>query len=156
MIVATVTIEMNHWIPVNLSFIGRMGTIVVFLPGRKVIKSNSQMRMITMMQTGRATKNQTPHPGGGDMFCKAMRFWGDAIGEAEPPMFAESAMPRSKAFVMSLSAGRLRRIGWTENQHNSTRYSDIRSHLNDAKTKHWCRNIADPHAGEHRHAHVRQ
>ena len=70
------------------------------------------MRRMVMMQTGRAMKNHIPQPGCGDMFCSAMRFCGEAIGEAAPPMLDDRAMPRRRAFVMSLSAGRLRRIGW--------------------------------------------
>jgi hypothetical protein len=40
-----------------------------------------------------------------------MRFWGEAMGEAAPPMLEERAMPRRRALVMSESAGRLRRMG---------------------------------------------
>ncbi len=72
--VARVTIVMNHWIPVNLSFIGRIGMMVVFRPGRKVTRRRSQMSRIVMIHTGRAMKNQIPHPGCGCMFCRAMRF----------------------------------------------------------------------------------
>jgi hypothetical protein len=40
-----------------------------------------------------------------------MRFCGDAMGEAAPPMLDARAIPRSSAFVMLESAGRLRRMG---------------------------------------------
>ena len=70
------------------------------------------MRRMVIMQTGRAMKNQIPQPGCGDIFWSAIRFCGEAIGDAAPPMLDESAMPRRSAFVMSLSAGRLRRMGW--------------------------------------------
>jgi hypothetical protein len=69
------------------------------------------MHRMEMMQTGSATKNHTPQLGSGDMFCKAMRFWGEAMGEAAPPMLEERAMPRRSALVMSESAGRFRRMG---------------------------------------------
>jgi hypothetical protein len=65
-----------------------------------------------IMHTGSATKNQTPHEGSGCMFCSAMRFCGLAIGDAAPPIFELSAIPRSRAFVISESAGRFRSIGW--------------------------------------------
>ena len=57
-------------------------------------------------------KNQTPHPGAGVMFCKAIKFWGEAIGEAAPPILEDRAIPKSRALVMSESAGRFRRIGY--------------------------------------------
>ena len=113
-IVASVTKEMKYWIPVNLSFIGRMGTIVVFLPGWKVMRSSTQIMRMVRIQTGKATKNQIPHPGGGAMFCNAMRFCGEAIGDAAPPMFEDRAIPRSRALVMLLSDGRLRRMGYVD------------------------------------------
>lgn len=108
-----VTMLMNHWTPVNLSFIGRMGTMVVLcLPGWKVARRRSQMRRMEMMQTGRATKNHAPQPGSGRMFCRAMMFWGEAIGEAAPPMLEARAMPRISALENCESVGRLRRSGW--------------------------------------------
>lgn len=68
MMVTTVTILINHWTPVNLSFIGRIGTIVVPLPGWKVRTSRPQIKRIEMMHTGSATKNQMPQEGSGFMF----------------------------------------------------------------------------------------
>ncbi len=73
-IVKTVTPLINHCTPVNLSFMGRMGIIVVPLPGWKVMRSKSQIRRMEMIQTGKATKNQMPQPGWGRMFCRAMMF----------------------------------------------------------------------------------
>lgn len=70
------------------------------------------MRRMEMMQTGRATKNHAPQPGSGRMFCRAMMFWGEAIGEAAPPMLEARAMPRMSALENSESVGRLRRSGW--------------------------------------------
>jgi hypothetical protein len=81
-------------------------------PGWKVINKNTQISRIEMMHTGSATKNHTPHDGSGCMFCKAIRFCGDAMGDAAPPMLDESAMPMSSALVISESAGRLRRMGY--------------------------------------------
>lgn len=111
--VTTVTALMNHCVLVNLSFNGRMGTIVVLRPGLKVTRSRTQMRRIDIMQTGRAMKNHSPHEGSGNMFSSAIRFCGDAIGDAAPPMLEDRAMPSKRAFVMSDSAGRLRRMGCT-------------------------------------------
>jgi hypothetical protein len=85
--------------------------MVVPRPGLKVRTSRPQINKIEMMHTGRATKNQTPHDGSGFICWSAIRFWGDAMGEAAPPMLEARAMPRSNAFVMLESAGRLRRIG---------------------------------------------
>lgn len=73
--------------------------------------SRSQIRRMEMMQMGSATKNQAPQPGCGFMFWRAMRFCGEAIGDAAPPMLELSAMPRMSAFDMSESEGRLRKIG---------------------------------------------
>ena len=73
-IVTTVTTLINHCTPVNLSLIGRMGMMVVPLPGRKVTRRRSQIRRIEMMQTGKATKNQVAQPGWGRMFWRAMMF----------------------------------------------------------------------------------
>lgn len=64
-----------------------------------------------MMQTGSATKNQTPQLGCGRIFWRAIMFWGEAMGEAAPPMFAASAMPRIRALENLESEGRLRRSG---------------------------------------------
>lgn len=89
-----------------------MGTMVVLRPGRKVTKRSPQMRRMLIMHTGRAIKNQVPQPGCGSMFSSAMRFCGEAIGDAAPPIFDARAIPRRSAFVMSLSAGRLRKIGF--------------------------------------------
>ena len=110
--VARVTSEMNHWMPVNLSLIGRMGTIVVPRSGRNVRRSRSQIRTILMMQTGSAMKNHTPQPGWGFMFCNAIKFWGLAMGDAAPPMLDARAIPRRRARDMGESEGRFLRIGW--------------------------------------------
>ena len=64
------------------------------------------------MQTGRATKNHMPQLGCGRMFCRAIIFCGEAIGEAAPPMLEASAIPRISAFEKLESEGRLRRSGW--------------------------------------------
>ena len=111
MMVTTVTMLMKYWTPVNLSLSGRIGTMVVPRPGWKVTRRRSQIRTMEMMQTGSATKNHTPQEGSGCMFWRAMRFWGEAIGEAAPPMLEERAMPRRSALVIFESAGRLRRMG---------------------------------------------
>ncbi len=71
--------------------------MVVFFPGWKVARRSSQISRIEMMQTGSATKNHAPHPGSGRMFCRAIMFCGEAIGEAAPPMLDARAMPRISA-----------------------------------------------------------
>jgi hypothetical protein len=40
-----------------------------------------------------------------------MRFCGEAMGDAAPPMLDAKAIPRRSALVMLESAGRLRRMG---------------------------------------------
>ena len=77
----------------------------------KVRRRRHQIRRIERMQTGRATKNHWPQPGSGDMFCRAMMFWGEAMGEAAPPMLAARAMPRMRDLGKLESEGRLRRRG---------------------------------------------
>lgn len=86
--------------------------MVVPLPGWNVTSSKSQMSRMEMMQMGRATKNQVPQPGWGCIFWRAMMFWGEAIGEAAPPMLEARAMPRMRALEKEESDGRLRRRGW--------------------------------------------
>lgn len=85
--------------------------MVVPRPGWKVRRSKSQIRRIETIQTGKATKNQMPQPGCGRMFCRAMMFWGEAMGDAAPPMLEASAMPRIRALEKDESDGRLRRRG---------------------------------------------
>ena len=46
------------------------------------------------------------------MFCSAIKFCGEAIGEAAPPILDAKAMPRIKALEKVESEGRLRSIGW--------------------------------------------
>ena len=81
------------------------------LAGWKVKIKRSQMRKMEMMQTGSATKNQTSQLGSGDMFSSAIMFWGEAMGEAAPPILEASAIPRMRALEKLESEGRLRRRG---------------------------------------------
>ena len=74
------------------------------------------MRRIETMHTGRAMKNQIPQLGWGRMFCKAMMFCGEAMGEAAPPMLEARAMPRMRALEKFESEGRLRRSGCSVDQ----------------------------------------
>lgn len=64
-----------------------------------------------MMQTGREIKNHVPQLIAGYMFCKAMMFCGEAIGEAAPPTLEASAIPKMRALENRESDGRLRSIG---------------------------------------------
>jgi len=89
-----------------------MGTILVPLPGWKVIRRRTQIRRMDIMQTGRATKNQTSQLGTGSMFWRAMMFWGEAMGEAAPPTLAARAIPRMRALEKRESEGRFRRRGY--------------------------------------------
>lgn len=99
-------------------------------------------------------KNQTPQPGSGAMFWRAIRFCGDAIGEAPPPMLAERAIPRRRALIIGESLGRLRRIGLKAvSKLTCHRWSGI-SYLNDGKAQHWCSYVTNPHTGEHGNEHA--
>lgn len=69
------------------------------------------MSRTEMIQTGRAMKNQMPQLGSGRMFCRAIMFCGEAIGDAAPPIFAARAIPRISALEKLESDGRLRRSG---------------------------------------------
>lgn len=110
-IVVRVTMVMKYWTPVNLSFTGLMGTMVVPRPGWNVATSKPQIRRIEIMQTGSAIKNQVPQLGPGCIFCRAIMFWGEAIGEAAPPTLAARAIPKTKAFANFESGGRFRSNG---------------------------------------------
>ena len=109
--VASVTRVMKYWTPENLSFTGLMGTMVVPRPGWKVATNSPQINRIAMMQTGSATKNHVPQLMLGCMFCSAMMFCGEAIGDAAPPTLAASAIPRTSDLANLESGGRLRRRG---------------------------------------------
>lgn len=50
------------------------------------------MRKMDIAETGSATANHFPQSRGGSMCCRAIRFWGDDIGELWPPTFAARAM----------------------------------------------------------------
>ena len=69
------------------------------------------MRRIEITQTGSAMKNHVPQLGCGLIFCKAMMFCGEAMGDAAPPMLAARAIPRMRALEKFESDGRLRRRG---------------------------------------------
>ena len=94
----------NHSAPENGSFMGRIGTMVVFRFILNVRSSSSQIPRIEMMHTGSETKNHAPQDGAGDIFSSAMMFCGDAIGDAIPPIFEASAIPKISAFGNSESA----------------------------------------------------
>jgi hypothetical protein len=51
------------------------------------------MRTMEMAETGRETANHCSQSMGFFMADRAMRFCGELIGEAWPPMFAASAIP---------------------------------------------------------------
>lgn len=110
-IVAKVTRLMKYWTPVNLSFTGLMGTMVVPRPGWNVKTRRPQINRMQMMQTGSAIKNHVPQSTPGCMFCRAMMFCGDAIGDAAPPTLAAKAIPRTTAFANLESGGRFRKRG---------------------------------------------
>lgn len=109
----SVTTDMNHCTPVNLSRTGRIGTMVVPFPGWKLIRRRSQISIIQIMPTGRAIKNHTPQEGWGVIIAKAMMFCGEAIGESMPPILDAKAMPSINAFDIGESAGKLRSMGLT-------------------------------------------
>lgn len=107
-----VTMLMKYWTPENLSFTGRMGTMVVSRPGWNVTTRRPQISKIEIMQTGSAMKNHVPQLTLGWIFCRAMMFWGDAIGEAAPPTLAARAIPKTKDFANCESGGRFRSSGY--------------------------------------------
>ena len=72
---------------------------------------SSQIKVMDRMQMGMEMKNQIPQPGAGCMFCSAMRFRGEAIGDAAPPILEAKATPRTRAFDILESSGKLRRMG---------------------------------------------
>jgi hypothetical protein len=91
----------------------------VFLPGLKVINKSTQINRIEIMHTGIEMKNHATQEGAGCIFSKAMMFWGDAIGEAIPPIFEAKAIPRISAWEKGLFAGRFRKRGWMMEKHNT-------------------------------------
>jgi hypothetical protein len=74
------------------------------------------------------------------------------MGDAAPPILEASAIPSSSAFVMSESAGRLRRIGCTVNSEFVVHLYN--SYLNNREAQDRRRNVADPHACKHSDKHV--
>lgn len=110
--VARHTIDTNHCRPVNRSLTGRIGTIVVPLPGWNVVRRRIQINKIDTMPTGITTKNHWPQVGAGSMIPSATMFWGEAIGESIPPMLEARAIPIITALDMLESVGRLRSIGY--------------------------------------------
>ena len=86
-----------------------------------------------IIQIGNATKNQVPQPGCGLMYKRATRFWGEAMGDAAPPMLEARAIPSKRAFDMLLSAGRLRRIGYDVVSLISRMLGILSPHLNDGE-----------------------
>lgn len=86
--------------------------MVVPLPGWNVARSTSHIKRMEMMQTGRATRNQTPQLGSGRIFWRAMIFWGEAMGEAAPPILEANAMPSMSAFEKLESDGKFLSRGW--------------------------------------------
>jgi hypothetical protein len=112
-IVVSVVRITNHCVPVKRSLTDRMGTIVVPRLGLNVISRIAHIMRIERTQTGIEMKNQVPQLIGGYIFSSAMMFCGDAIGDAAPPTFAASAIPRMSALEKSDSGGRLRRSGYT-------------------------------------------
>ena len=70
------------------------------------------MKKIEVEATGIEPANQPNQEIGGFMYSRAMRFWGEEIGEAIPPMFEARAIPRMSDFEKGDLAGRVRRIGY--------------------------------------------
>lgn len=82
-------------------------------------------------------------------------FWGDAMGDAIPPMFAARAMPRIRARENLESEGRFRRRGYDE----TVRWWSINgvrrvAHLNYGETEDRRCDVTDPHAEDHGHEHI--
>lgn len=71
------------------------------------------MKKIDAEATGMETANHPSQEIGGFIYSRAIKFWGDEIGEAIPPMLDAKAIPRMSDFEKGDFAGRVRRIGCT-------------------------------------------
>lgn len=60
------------------------------------MSSKSQMRMMETAETGNDTTNHWPQSKGSSISSRAIRFWGDEIGELWPPIFAAKAIASCK------------------------------------------------------------
>lgn len=82
---------------VNLSFSGRISLITNTSPSGAVLglyetMSKSQIRKFEIIPTGSETANHCNQSNLGSIFWMAMRFWGEDMGEACPPMLAAKAI----------------------------------------------------------------
>lgn len=68
------------------------------------------MRIIEIADTGSATANHFPQSSWGSISWRAIRFWGEEMGELWPPMFAANAIP---SYSIRLDVGEAGRILWT-------------------------------------------
>jgi hypothetical protein len=97
-IVTTHTPVTHHCLPVNPSFVGLIALISKYpspsgaLSGRYDRRSSTHMRRRERKDTGRLTANQDAQSKRGFMASRAMRFWGEEMGELCPPMLAASAI----------------------------------------------------------------
>jgi hypothetical protein len=71
----------------------------------------AQVVMIVKAEIGIPIENQTIQDGGGLMYESAIRFCGEAIGEACPPMSAANAIPKMRDLVYGDRVGIVLKIG---------------------------------------------
>jgi hypothetical protein len=68
--------------------------------------------MLIRMHKGIETRNHWTHVGDGFIIPIAIMFWGDDIGDANPPTFEASAIPRIRQRPKELLGGKFLRIGY--------------------------------------------
>lgn len=69
------------------------------------------MKKMEVEATGMDTANQPSQEMGGFMYSRAMRFCGDEMGDAIPPMLDARAIPRMSALEKDDLEGSVRRMG---------------------------------------------
>lgn len=69
------------------------------------------MKKIEVEATGIETANQPSHEMGGFIYSNAIKFCGEEMGEAIPPIFDASAIPRMSDLEKGDFAGSVRKIG---------------------------------------------
>ena len=90
--------DTHHCLMEKRSFEGRIDLIsrspspVGRCVGRYDMRSSAQMRTMDTAETGSATANQRPQSICGFISWRAIKFWGEEIGDDCPPIFAARAI----------------------------------------------------------------
>lgn len=155
-IVAIVTALTAHCVLVNGSLLTLTGLMTTFEPPARYDQRRiSQMQTTEVNETGIETLNQPIQEMGGFMYSSAMRFCGDEMGEAIPPMLEARAMPRMSAFENGDLDGRVRRMGCGGPVSHATQVGETKdAHLDERVAQNRRRDVRDPHAGEAGDEHV--